>query len=146
RQEPLPSSLSPRRRRRPRSERGWPGQRRESGASAEITAHLARPARSGRLGSAIVFSVTARCPHSRARTGTLHLAHGEVRTPAFIPLATRGAVKTLEPRDVEALGYEMILGNTFRLFLAPGHDLVRELGGLNELMRWPRPIITDSGG
>jgi queuine tRNA-ribosyltransferase len=52
----------------------------------------------------------------------------------------------LEPRDVEALGYEMVLGNTFHLFLAPGHELVRELGGLNELMRWQRPIITDSGG
>jgi queuine tRNA-ribosyltransferase len=69
-----------------------------------------------------------------------------VATPAFVPLATRGAVKTLEPRDVEGLGYEMILGNTFHLFLAPGHELIRELGGLNELMRWERPIITDSGG
>jgi queuine tRNA-ribosyltransferase len=93
-----------------------------------------------------VFGVRTRCPQNRARTGTLTLAHGEVSTPAFVPLATRGAVKTLEPRDVEALGYEMVLGNTFHLFLAPGHELVRELGGLNELMRWPRPIITDSGG
>jgi queuine tRNA-ribosyltransferase len=93
-----------------------------------------------------VFSVRTRCSENRARTGTLNLAHGEVATPAFVPLATRGAVKTLEPRDVEALGYEMVLGNTFHLFLAPGHELVRELGGLNELMRWPRPIITDSGG
>ena len=72
---------------------------------------------------------TARCP-----------------TPAFVPLATRGAVKALEPRDVEQLGYEMVLGNTFHLFLAPGPELVAELGGLNEMMRWPRPIITDSGG
>jgi queuine tRNA-ribosyltransferase len=63
-----------------------------------------------------------------------------------VPLATRGAVKTLEPRDVVELGYEMVLGNTFHLFLAPGPELVAELGGLNELMRWPRPIITDSGG
>ncbi|HEY3726342.1 MAG TPA: tRNA guanosine(34) transglycosylase Tgt [Solirubrobacteraceae bacterium] len=93
-----------------------------------------------------MFSVRARCSHTRARTGTLHLAHGDVATPAFVPLATRGAVKTLEPRDVEGLGYEMILGNTFHLFLAPGHELIRELGGLNELMRWERPIITDSGG
>ncbi len=93
-----------------------------------------------------MFSVRRRCPESRARTGTLHLSHGEVSTPAFVPLATRGAVKTLEPRDVEALGYEMVLGNTFHLFLAPGPELVSELGGLNELMRWQRPIITDSGG
>jgi queuine tRNA-ribosyltransferase len=93
-----------------------------------------------------VFTIRTRCPESRARTGTLHLAHGEVSTPAFVPLATRGAVKTLEPRDVVALGYEMVLGNTFHLFLAPGHELVAELGGLNEMMRWERPIITDSGG
>jgi queuine tRNA-ribosyltransferase len=93
-----------------------------------------------------VFTVRTASPDSRARTGTLRLAHGEVSTPAFVPLATRGAVKTLEPRDVVALGYEMVLGNTFHLFLSPGPELVAELGGLNELMRWDRPIITDSGG
>jgi queuine tRNA-ribosyltransferase len=93
-----------------------------------------------------VFTVRTRSSSSRARTGTLTLAHGEVSTPAFVPLATRGAVKALEPRDVEQLGYEMVLGNTFHLFLAPGPELVAELGGLNEMMRWPRPIITDSGG
>jgi queuine tRNA-ribosyltransferase len=69
-----------------------------------------------------------------------------VRTPAFVPLATRGAVRTLEPRDVVALGYEMVLGNTFHLFLAPGSELVRKLGGLHRFMRWDQPIITDSGG
>jgi queuine tRNA-ribosyltransferase len=93
-----------------------------------------------------MFTVRTQCPDSRARTGTLRLVHGEVSTPAFVPLATRGAVKTLEPRDLTALGYEMVLGNTFHLFLAPGAELVAELGGLNELMRWERPIITDSGG
>jgi queuine tRNA-ribosyltransferase len=93
-----------------------------------------------------VFTVRTRCPGTRARRGTLHLAHGDVSTPAFVPLATRGAVKTLEPRDVEALGYEMVLGNTFHLFLAPGPELIAELGGLNRFMSWQRPIITDSGG
>ena len=93
-----------------------------------------------------MFTIGTRCSTSLARTGTLHLAHGEVRTPAFVPLATRGAVKTLEPRDVAALGYEMVLGNTFHLMVAPGPDLVAELGGLHEFMRWERPIITDSGG
>jgi queuine tRNA-ribosyltransferase len=93
-----------------------------------------------------VFTIAARDPGSRARRGTLHLAHGDVQTPAFVPLATRGAVKTLEPRDVTALGYEMVLGNTFHLFLAPGHELVAEMGGLHEFMRWDGPIITDSGG
>jgi queuine tRNA-ribosyltransferase len=93
-----------------------------------------------------VLAVTARSPDSRARTGTLTLAHGQVRTPAFVPLATRGALKALEPRDVAALGYELILGNTFHLFLAPGPDLIAEFGGLHEFMRWDGPIITDSGG
>jgi queuine tRNA-ribosyltransferase len=63
-----------------------------------------------------------------------------------VPLATKGAVKTLEPREVAALGYELILGNTFHLLLAPGPELVRELGGLHEFMRWDRAIVTDSGG
>ncbi len=93
-----------------------------------------------------MFTVRTRVPGSRARTGTLHLAHGDVGTPAFVPLATKGAVKTLEPRDVAALGYELILGNTFHLMLTPGPELVAELGGLHEFMRWDRAIITDSGG
>ena len=93
-----------------------------------------------------MFTVRTRDPNSRARTGTLHLAHGEVRTPAFVPLATRGSVKTLLPDDVAALGYELILGNTFHLLLAPGPELVREFGGLHPFMRWNRAIITDSGG
>jgi queuine tRNA-ribosyltransferase len=76
----------------------------------------------------------------------LQLSHGTVRTPAFVPLATRGALKALEPRDVSALGYELILGNTFHLFLAPGPELVAEFGGLHGFMRWEGPIITDSGG
>jgi queuine tRNA-ribosyltransferase len=94
----------------------------------------------------VPFTVRTRVPDSLARTGVLELAHGSVRTPAFVPLATKGVVKTLEPRDVEALGYEMVLGNTFHLFLTPGHEVVEDFGGLNEFMRWPRPIVTDSGG
>ncbi len=76
----------------------------------------------------------------------MHLAHGVVHTPAFVPLATRGAVKGLEAGEVAALGYELILGNTFHLMLAPGPEVVAELGGLHEMMRWTGPIITDSGG
>jgi queuine tRNA-ribosyltransferase len=93
-----------------------------------------------------VFTVRTRDPGSRARTGTLNLAHGTVETPAFVPLATRGAVKSLDPQDITQLGYEMVLGNTFHLFLAPGPEVIDRFGGLNEFMRWPRPIITDSGG
>jgi len=92
------------------------------------------------------FAVLHRDPGSRARVGILRTAHGEVRTPAFVPLATKATVKGLEPAEVAALGYDMVLGNTFHLMLAPGHELVARFGGLHEFMRWPGPIVTDSGG
>jgi queuine tRNA-ribosyltransferase len=92
------------------------------------------------------FEIRTRDPASFARTGTLRLHHGEVRTPAFVPLATKGVVKTLEVREAGELGYDMVLGNTFHLFLTPGHDLIAQLGGLHRFMRWDRPVITDSGG
>ena len=80
-----------------------------------------------------VFSIRTRDPGSYARTGTLKLAHGEVRTPAFVPLATKAVVKTLEVREAAALGYDMVLGNTFHLFLTPGHELIKQLGGLHRV-------------
>jgi queuine tRNA-ribosyltransferase len=92
------------------------------------------------------LDVRTRDPGSFARTGTLRLAHGEVRTPAFVPLATKGVIKTLEVREAAELGYDMVLGNTFHLFLAPGHERVRRFGGLHRFMGWDRPVITDSGG
>jgi queuine tRNA-ribosyltransferase len=92
------------------------------------------------------FAIHARDAGSRARTGTLRLAHGDVRTPAFVPLATKAVVKTLEVSEAAALGYDMVLGNTFHLFLSPGHELVRRLGGMHRFMRWDGPVITDSGG
>jgi queuine tRNA-ribosyltransferase len=92
------------------------------------------------------FEIGSRDPRSKARAGTLRLAHGEVRTPAFVPLATKAVVKTLEVREAGELGYDMVLGNTFHLFLAPGHELIRDLGGLHRFMAWDRPVITDSGG
>ncbi len=92
------------------------------------------------------FSIRTRDPGSYARTGTLKLAHGEVRTPAFVPLATKAVVKTLEVREAAELGFDMVLGNTFHLFLTPGHELIARLGGLHRFMRWERPVITDSGG
>lgn len=93
-----------------------------------------------------MFTVRARSADSRARAGRLELAHGSVDTPAFVPLATRGAVKGLEAKEVGGLGYHLILANTFHLMLTPGAELIRELGGLHQFMRWPGPIITDSGG
>ncbi len=92
------------------------------------------------------LEILARDPASQARAGILHTAHGPVRTPAFVPLATKGVVKALEPRDVVELGYDMVLGNTFHLFLDPGHERIARFGGLHEFMRWHGPIVTDSGG
>ena len=92
------------------------------------------------------FDIRTRDVGSLARTGALRLAHGEVRTPAFVPLATKGVVKTLEVREAGELGFDMVLGNTFHLFLTPGHDLIARHGGLHRFMRWDRPVITDSGG
>ena len=90
------------------------------------------------------FTIDAR--DGSARAGVLRCTHGEVRTPAFVPLASTGTVKTLHAAEVAELGYEMVLGNTFHLFIQPGHELVEELGGLHEFMAWRGPIITDSGG
>ena len=92
------------------------------------------------------LQILHRDPGSRARAGILRTAHGEIRTPAFVPLATKATVKGLEPREVAALGYDMVLGNTFHLFLDPGAELVEHFGGLHDFMGWKRPIITDSGG
>ena len=92
------------------------------------------------------FEIHATDAGSRARAGTLTLAHGEVRTPAFVPLATKAVVKTLEVREAAELGFDLVLGNTFHLFLAPGHELIARHGGLHRFMGWERPVITDSGG
>jgi queuine tRNA-ribosyltransferase len=92
------------------------------------------------------FEITARDPASRARAGRIRTAHGDVRTPAFVPLATKAVVKTLVPAEVAALGYDIVLGNTFHLHLDPGDELIARFGGQHGFMRWDGPIITDSGG
>ena len=93
-----------------------------------------------------LLTIEAQDPASAARAGLLHTAHGDIRTPAFVPLATKATVKGLVPDEVAALGYEMVLGNTFHLMLNPGHELIGSLGGLHSFMDWRGPIITDSGG
>jgi queuine tRNA-ribosyltransferase len=92
------------------------------------------------------LSIEARDSASRARAATLHTAHGDVRTPAFVPLATKATVKGLLAEEVAALGYEMVLGNTFHLLLSPGPELIERFGGVGPFMGWERPVITDSGG
>ena len=81
-----------------------------------------------------------------ARRGRLTLPHGTVETPVFMPVGTYGTVKAMTPEDLEALGAEIILGNTFHLMLRPGGEIVQSLGGLHGFMHWQRPILTDSGG
>lgn len=81
-----------------------------------------------------------------ARAGVLHLPHGDVPTPAFMPVGTRGTVRGLTPGDLRALGAKIVLANTYHLWVRPGHREIEQLGGLHNLMRWDGPILTDSGG
>jgi queuine tRNA-ribosyltransferase len=90
------------------------------------------------------FEIQAR--DGDARAGLICVGHGEIPTPAFIPLATKGSVRGLSAGEVAALGYDLVLGNTFHLHLSPGEQLIERRGGLHRFMGWDRPIITDSGG
>jgi queuine tRNA-ribosyltransferase len=82
----------------------------------------------------------------RARTGVLSTAHGEIETPAFMPVGTQGAVKGVTHRDLEGLGAQILLSNTYHLYLRPGDDLIARRGGLHRFISWTKPILTDSGG
>ena len=90
------------------------------------------------------FSVTA--TDGAARAGILRTAHGEVPTPAFMPVGTKATVKTLDPDELRAVGATIVLGNTYHLHFRPGEDVIAELGGLHRFMAWDGPILTDSGG
>ena len=104
-------------------------------------------ARAAQLASgAMPGAFTIEACDGAARAGAIHTHHGDVPTPAFVPLATSGTVKGLHSAEVADLGFPMVLGNTFHLFITPGEGHVAEMGGLHEFMAWRRPIITDSGG
>jgi queuine tRNA-ribosyltransferase len=92
------------------------------------------------------FQFTVHATDGRARTGTLVMRRGEIRTPAFMPVGTAATVKAMKPVDVRASGADIILGNTYHLMLRPGAERVARLGGLHAFMSWARPILTDSGG
>ena len=92
------------------------------------------------------FQVLKRDPGTGARRGRMTTQHGEVETPAFMPVGTAGTVKAMTPQDLANLGFELILGNAYHLALRPGEDLVRRLGGLHRFMGWEGSILTDSGG
>ena len=92
------------------------------------------------------FRIEARDPAGPARAGLLTTAHGEVPTPTFMPVGTRGTVRAVAPDDLRALGAGIVLANTFHLMLRPGEELVARLGGLHRFMGWDGPLLTDSGG
>ena len=93
------------------------------------------------------FELQATCPTTGARAGILHTAHGDIETPVFMPVGTQATVKSLLPRDlINDLDAKIILSNTYHLYLRPGHQTIRKLGGLHKFMQWPRAILTDSGG
>jgi queuine tRNA-ribosyltransferase len=92
------------------------------------------------------FEILKKSEKSKARVGKIYTDHGIINTPAFMPVGTQGTVKTLTPRDLNEIGVEIILGNTYHLYLRPGHELIREAGGLHKFMSWDKPILTDSGG
>ena len=92
------------------------------------------------------FAFTVTATSGRARTGTIAMQRGEIRTPAFMPVGTAATVKAMKPQDVRASGADILLGNTYHLMLRPSAERVARLGGLHKFMGWDRPILTDSGG
>ncbi len=92
------------------------------------------------------FTITHKEKETRARTGIIHTDHGDIETPIFMPVGTQATVKSVDPRDLEAMQAQIILGNTYHLHLRPGEDLIASFGGLHSFMQWPKPILTDSGG
>ncbi len=95
----------------------------------------------------VSFEIVAECPKTGARAGVLHTPHGDVETPVFMPVGTQATVKGVTQRDlIQELDAGIILANTYHLFLRPGQETIRQLGGLHRFMSWPRAILTDSGG
>ena len=92
------------------------------------------------------YKLIAECPETGARAGELIMPHGVVETPVFMPVGTQATVKAMTPPELEELGAQIILGNTYHLYMRPGVDIVEEAGGLHRFMQWHHPILTDSGG
>ena len=92
------------------------------------------------------FEILKKDPSTGARLGRIETAHGSLATPAFLPVGTQGSVKSLTPEELGEIGVEAILGNTYHLYLRPGHETIGRLGGLHGFIHWERPILTDSGG
>ncbi len=95
---------------------------------------------------AIKFDLIKEAKDSKARLGKITTPHGEIETPIFMPVGTQATVKTMTPEEVKDLGAQVILSNTYHLYLKPGHELIKDAGGLHKFMNWNGPILTDSGG
>src|SRR6185295_6927499 len=93
-----------------------------------------------------MFELLKTDAQTRARLGRLHTAHGVVETPVYMPVGTQGSVKAIDPRELDEMGTQIILGNTYHLYIRPGLDIIRGAGDLHGFINWPEPILTDSGG
>ena len=92
------------------------------------------------------FKLTKKDLHSKARLGKITTPHGQIATPVFMPVGTQATVKAMTPEELKDIGVEILLSNTYHLYLRPGHELIRDMGGLHQFMHWDRSILTDSGG
>ncbi|MCK8827552.1 tRNA guanosine(34) transglycosylase Tgt [Natroniella acetigena] len=92
------------------------------------------------------YKLEKTCQDTKARVGEFSTPHGKVETPVFMPVGTKATVKTMTPEELREINAQIILGNTYHLYLRPGHELIEEAGGLHQFMNWDRPILTDSGG
>src|ERR1700749_2595511 len=95
---------------------------------------------------AFSFSIEKKLDGTLGRAGVYRTPHGDIHTPAFVPVGTKATVKSITPEMLEATGAELMLANTYHLFLQPGDDIVRDAGGLHQFMNWHKPTMTDSGG
>ena len=99
------------------------------------------------MGKALEFEIIKEDKKTGARAGILHLPHGDVLTPVFMPVGTQATVKSMTPEELkDEVNANIILSNTYHLYLRPGHELIKEAGGLHKFMNWDRNILTDSGG
>lgn len=95
---------------------------------------------------AVKYELIKTCKQTGARLGRLHTPHGVIETPIFMPVGTQATVKAMTPEELKEIGSQIILSNTYHLYMRPGHDLIERAGGLHKFMNWDKPILTDSGG
>ena len=98
------------------------------------------------LNPVVTYRLLHRDSKTGARRGVIHTPHGDIQTPVFMPVGTQAAVKAMRPEQIDDMGAEIILANTYHLYLRPGDNLIADAGGLHKFMNWKKPILTDSGG